>query len=97
MVNEFELLCVFLWCIWLGRNKWVHSCALSSAAEVSEWGRSLLSDFQAGVALPKQVSKLVRPNVSFWQPPQMDCYKMNVDAAIDDENDHPPLVLFGLL
>ncbi|KAL5814302.1 hypothetical protein ACOSQ4_024943 [Xanthoceras sorbifolium] len=47
LMEELELFCMLLWHFWHLRNRFVHGKQLLDVAEVVDWSRSFLRDFQA--------------------------------------------------
>ncbi|KAK0602442.1 hypothetical protein LWI29_033421 [Acer saccharum] len=61
----------------------LHGEPIQDCLEVMQWCRAFLSDFHSqeeGVDQPIVLPGNVR---SVWRPPDIDCYKINCDAAMD--------------
>ncbi|KAK3231558.1 hypothetical protein Dsin_003439 [Dipteronia sinensis] len=87
-LDEFELclLCVVLWRLWFIRNQAVHERVRHDVTSVVSWLGCFFSDFREANKTGDPLYSTPKLVVPRWRPPDRGIYKLNTDAAVDEEN-----------
>uniref|UniRef100_A0A803PLQ2 RNase H type-1 domain-containing protein n=1 Tax=Cannabis sativa TaxID=3483 RepID=A0A803PLQ2_CANSA len=94
--QDFELMLCILWGIWTDRNKVVHGGTPRQPAAIVNYAVRFLEDFTrarkstppaaaTSSEIPATSSTATVQQAAKWQPPQFNGFKMNVDAATNEE------------
>uniref|UniRef100_A0A803P4T9 Uncharacterized protein n=1 Tax=Cannabis sativa TaxID=3483 RepID=A0A803P4T9_CANSA len=94
---DFELMLCILWGIWTDRNKVVHGGTPRQPTAIVNYAVRFLEDFTrarkcsppaAAISseFPATSSTATVQQAAKWQPPQLNGFKMNVDAATNEEH-----------
>ncbi|KAM6589363.1 hypothetical protein CsatA_011968 [Cannabis sativa] len=90
--QDYELLLCIMWGIWTDRNKVVHSGSPRQPAAIVQYAVRFHEDFSRARQVPSPATvdsnqppaTPIPPTVQQapkWQPPPINCFKLNVDAA----------------
>lgn len=80
--QEFDVFCVFCWCVWWERNKVVYGGLTCDPKTVFSFVESFLLEYHHALLVDRLQPSPIATALCRWLPPPLGCIKMNLDASV---------------